>query len=156
MKLYRVQSNYVPANMSTSPAKIRSYTKLLVRNPYMAYNGESYVSLDIDFDQNTIKYDNLHVSTSALLLYKRNTDNCYLNIVIHADIKDITSTCEFQFFRNIKIKPTLIATDTHYYLLNVVTKLVFTCEVGVVVTEKEPYAIVVLDRQQLCECAVKL
>ncbi len=49
----------------------------------------------------------------------------------------------------------LIATDTHYYLLNVVTKVVFTGEVGVAVTENEPYAIVVLDRQQLCECAVE-
>ncbi len=48
MKLYRVQSNYVAANMLTSPAKVRSYTKVLVRYPYMAYNDESYISLDID------------------------------------------------------------------------------------------------------------
>ncbi len=149
MKLYNVQSHYVPANMSTSSAKVRSHIKLLVKYPYIGYNDESYVNLDINFDRNTIKCDNLHVPISALLLDKRKTDNCYLNIVIHADIKDIKSTCEFQFFRNIKIKPTLVATDTHYYLLNMVTTLVFTCEVSVTLTMKKPYAIVVFDRQQL-------
>ncbi len=35
------------------------------------------------------------------------------------------------------------------------TQSVFTCEVGVTVTEKEPYAMIVLDIQQLCEWAVE-
>ncbi len=72
MTFYCVQSHYVPANMSTSPAKVRSYTKLHVRYPYIAYNDESYVSLDIDFDRNTIKYDNLHVNFSSLGTLKLN------------------------------------------------------------------------------------
>ncbi len=96
--------------MSTSQAKVKSYTKLLVKYPCIAYNDESYITFY--FNRSTIKYDNLHVLTSDLLLYKRNPDNCHLNIVIHADIKNITSTCELQFFKNIKIKPTLVATDT--------------------------------------------
>ncbi len=124
MKFYKLKSDYLPTNMSLVHSKMNSYTKLDIEYPYIAFNCYHYATLNIDFDRNMIKFDNLHVPRSALLIFKRQYDNCYLNIMEHVNMKDITITCPFQFHRNITVKPT-----SNYYLMNVYPTVVITCEV---------------------------
>ncbi len=119
MKLYKLQSHYLPANMSTIHSQTNSYTKLDIDYPYIAFNEYRNVTLDIDFNKDTIQFDNLHVPISALLMFNQQEDNCYLNILGHVRMEIITSTCTFQFYHNISVKPSLLTTNAYYYLMNI-------------------------------------
>ncbi len=129
MKLYKLQSHYMPTNMSEVCSKMNSYTKLDIEYPYITFKEYWYTTLDINFDRNTIKFDNLHVPTSAMLMFKHQQYNCYLNIMDHVEMKDIMITCAFQSYRNISVKSTLVATEAHYYLMNVYSTVIITCVV---------------------------
>ncbi len=144
-KLYKLQSHYLPTNMSTICSQINSYTKLGIDYPYIAFNKYRYPTLDIDFDKDTIQFDNLHVPTSALLMFNHQEDNCYLNILGHVSTEIITSTYTFQFYRNLSVKPSLVTTNAYYYLMNVFSLISITCEVDMAVTEKISFAVTIVN-----------
>ncbi len=79
-----------------------------------------------------------------MLMFKRRQDNCYLNIMDHMVMKDITIMCTFQFYRNISVKPTLVATASHYYLMNVYSNVNINCEVDMASSEKESFPITII------------
>ncbi len=66
IKLYKLQSYYLPANMSIIHSQTNSYTKMDIDYPYIAFNKYRYVTLGIDFDKDNIQFDNLYVPISAL------------------------------------------------------------------------------------------
>ncbi len=90
MKLYKLQSHYLPANMSTIHSQTNSYTKLDIDYPYIAFNEYRNVTLDIDFNKDTIQFDNLFEPISALPMFNHQEDNCYLNILGHVRMEVIT------------------------------------------------------------------
>ncbi len=101
--------------------------------------------MDIDFDKDTIQFDNLYVPISVLLMFNHQEDNCYLNILGHVKMEIITSTCTFQFYHNISVKPSLVTTNAYYYLINVFSVITITCEVDMAVTEKDSFAVAIVN-----------
>ncbi len=129
--------NYNLTNISKIHLKMNSCTKLNIEYVCVVFNKFCYGTLDIDLVKNTIKFDNLHVATNALLIFKCQHDNYYLNIMEHVDMNDITIKCTFQLYRNISVKPSLVAIESHYYLINVYSTVVITCEMEMASSEKE-------------------
>ncbi len=111
--------------------------------------------MDIDFDKDTIQFDNLYVPISALLMFNNKENNCYLNILEHVKMEIITSTCIFQFYQNISVKPSLVTTNAYYYLINVFSLMTITCEVDMAVTEKDSFAVTIVSRLDLCRCTLE-
>ncbi len=70
-------------------------------------------------------------------------------------MQKIISTCTFQFYRNISVKPSLVTTNAYYYLMNVFSVITFTCQVDIAVTEKNSFAVIIVNQLDLCRCTMK-
>ncbi len=86
------------------------------------------------------------------LMYMR---NCYLKILGNVRMEIITSTYTFQFYHNISVKPSLVTTNAYYYLIKVFSVIPITFEVDMAVTEKESFAVTIVNRLDLCRCTLK-
>jgi hypothetical protein len=156
MKLYLIESHYLPTNMSTPKTTFGSYTRLYVEHKYMILNDFHYAFLNDDFDKWTIQHDGLHVPTTPLLIFTRNFTNCYVNIVQHSPASVITDTCSFKFYRNISVSPTLVATSTHYFLMNVQSEFYVKCSNSKHSVSRTAHSISIIKRTALCRCTINI
>jgi len=155
MSVYSIESHYLPTNMSADRSSLNSYTKLVISHPFIIYNNLQYAYLKDNFEKSTIMFDNLHVPTLPIMLFNRNSPNCYLNIVRHADMKEIMSSCTFDFYKDINIIPSLITTTNHFYLMNIFSTIVIDCGIEVRNVKILVHAISAVERSALCQCSIK-
>ncbi len=120
-------SYHLPTNMSDGKSVSSSYTKLHITHPYMLLSDDQFALLDNNFDKQVVQYDHMYVQQESLLLFRKTDRNCYVNIIEHAPVRTITSTCTFQYFNMITVHATLVTTSHFFHLLNIYDELKISC-----------------------------
>ena len=108
-----------------------------------------------DFSKHTNKYDSLHVPVKPLLLFKNIIENCYINIYRHAPASVIKDTRTFHFYMNITVNPTLITTNSYFFLLNIYSQYAVSCNDGKPPKVHDTFAISIIKRTSLCHCTLE-
>ncbi len=152
LSIYRLNSHYLPTNMSDDKKVTGSYTHLQIDHKYIAVNRNQFCVLDNDFSHTTLQHDHLHVPTKPLLLFKRLVPNCYIAILNHAPTKLITDTCRFRYYPHKVVPTTLVSTANHFCLLNVNTEIVVVCVQSKHKIIRQVHSISIISRKDLCLC----
>ena len=155
MRLYGLQSHYMPTNMSDVSNSYKDFTKLVVTYPYIAYNSQYYMLLADDYEDDTVTFDTLHVPSSPILLHDRNQKNCILGIIEHAPVKDIMDMCKFDYYRNITVVPSLVTTPDHYYLMNIGSRISIKCGSDRIPHIQTSFPVTIVSRVILCGCILR-
>ncbi len=113
--------------MSDDKTATASYTQLQIDHKYIIVNRNQFCILNTDFSQTTLQFDNLHISTRPLLLFKRLVPNCYIAILNKVKVEVIAKTCKFEYYQNKEVPSSLVTTANHFYLLNINTEIVVVC-----------------------------
>ncbi len=155
MSLFKLNSHFLPVNMSGLITHSGSYTKLQLSSQYIAFNEQYYVELDFDFEKFAIKYSNLYVPRDYTLLNTNRTQNCIMNILDRQEPDTIVNTCKIQFFLNITVEPSLVVTEYNFYLLNIKDDIHLIC------SENSNFAIKaqsisIVSKSQLCLCKINI
>ena len=154
MTLYRVETFYMPTNMAISKAKFGSYSKLHIPHSYLLLNNFQYAYLASDFSRNTMQFDNLYVPKHPILLFELSYRTCIIDILEHAKVDVLIQTCNFKFYQNITVTPSLVTTASHYFLLNVATDLTINCPTSLY-TPEGVHSVSIITRQSLCRCTLQ-
>ncbi len=102
--LYRIETVYLPANLSRHDNKPQAYTKLNLDVDFIAVNGDDFVELTATKLLFCNNFGNYYICYDTLLMIHKNEVTCVLAIFGRLDLQKIRTLCTFDYYP--KLKPT--------------------------------------------------
>ncbi len=116
---------------------------------------DQFPLLDDNMDKNSIKYDQMYIQSTPILLFRHANKNCYVNIIEHAKAEVITSTCTFLYYQYITVHATLVTTGDFFFFLSIQDEMRVTCGLFNHETVRSAYSVSIINRKNLCNCLIQ-
>ena len=154
MALYEIETVHVP--IQDKNTKADSYTKVKTSKPYIAINNEFYIQLRIQ-ELRMCKRINFEYYCEELFVVKHMSKPC-CESALFFQLRDniIKRNCEFEYFFNKTIMPSVLDGGSQIILANFLTKKRIICTNNHNLAAPLPsHAYVMINRSLLCNCKIE-
>ena len=120
LALYEIETVHVP--ISDQDSENESYTRVIVHKPYIAVNNEYYIQLRLQ-ELRMCKIIDFQYYCEELFLLKHKTKHtCESAIFFQLSEDIITENCDFEYFHNITVVPSVLDGGNEIILANIKAK----------------------------------
>ena len=151
MTLYQLETVKVPINDRNKKAD--SYTEVTVTKPYLASNRDYYIQLVLPELVMCKKIRRTHYCEELFLVKHKTKHSCESAIFYNLTRVTILQNCEFKYFYNISVLPSVLDGGSHILLANMLNDKRLICSYDQGLARPLPtssYALV--SRDILCHC----
>ena len=155
MTLYQIETVKVPIQDSNQEAD--SYTEVTVTKPYLASNNEYYIQLVLPELVMCKKIRHTFYCEELFLVKHKTKHSCESAIFYNLTRETILQNCDFKYFYNTTVLPTVLDGGTHILLANMLNDKRLICSYDQGLAKPLPtssYALV--SRDILCHCHLQI
>lgn len=155
MTLYQIETVKVPITDKNKQAD--SYTEVAVSKPYLASNREYYIQLVLPELVMCKKIRHTYFCEELFLVKHKTKHSCESAIFYNLTRNTIIQNCEFKYFYNISVLPSVMDGGSHVLLANMLNEKRLICSYSQGLAHPLPtasYALV--SRDILCHCHLQI
>jgi len=153
MKLYRIQTCYVPYEISHE-SKPRAYTKVKLDVSHIAVRDTLFIELSDGQMESCTQFDETFVCDSVMLQTHQGMQTCSSVIFWNEELESVRKVCDFEYMEGIKPIAQVLESSEHLLLANLDMPWTFQCQENYVPRRNEGATYAIIERQSMCQCSM--
>ena len=155
LDLYRIETCYVPYDMSThAQNQPRSYTKVDLNAEFIAIGNNNFAEISLAQLSSCVLYSDLYLCEQYILQLHKSAITCASALYWNTNAQVIAQNCEFRYIHKFTPPPCLLESEKNVLLANMGDTWQFRCSSQNVPKRIKGSDFAVIPRSSFCNCAL--